>query len=1034
MIRSAYRPLLLAVSLAGVAHGQLVISEVNSNASGGDFFELHNAGAAPISLNGWKWTDSDAAYSLAKSFPNVSIPAGGVLVVYTSNVTPYPTEQSFRDAWNGLASSVPVLHDTSFTAGLGQNDAIILFNPAGTVGAALNYSSASLTVTQSNGSTVSVPPLTRANGSASTGGHAGASVGGGTKVSAVWSPTSGTSSPQYTFASPGSLGGIAQTEDTASIGSPGTVGSGLIANLAPTFSSSPVIYGVEGLNLSFSSHVITASDPNPGQTVTLSVVSKPAWLTVNLANGAVSGTPPLKGDYTMVIRATDNGTPILSTEQTITITVFAESAPVLLNEYSAVGSGEFLGGETSTSTDTYFGRVAGNGGEWFELVVVGNGTADSKVDMRGWKIDVLGDLGTRTLVLSDDSYWSNVTAGTLLTFTTSNTAQGGLDTEIHKTSALRSAGLLWSNIWIFDPAFISREQSNVNNRLGISSSNTRFVLRDAAGDVVFGPAGEGIATGGTPPETVGVNSGEVVKLEADPVPFIDPYYSPYNDGTTSSFGSPNLWSGGSVSQSFMGYVSTNSPPRFTTTPVTHAYVTYSYTITTVDPDGDAVTLTAAELPSFLTLTPGAAGSATLATNRPLTLDDAGFYTVRLVANDGGAANNVTPQVFTLTVFNSEPTVILNEYNAVSASNFIGGAESTAADTHFGRVAGNGGPWFELVVTGNGGPGAVDLRGWTIEIGSSRGGHPFTMVNTISLGSHVDWSAVRAGTLLTFTAANTAGGGLDTHILRRNRATTLGDSWSNIWLGDTERVTVSGGTLNGDVMDGIAIGNDDTQFLIRNAAGKIVFGPVGEGIAPVSGISSTEIFELEGHPTPGVPPFITSDDTVAPPREGYDDGASGSTFGSPNEWHHGTGGAVVLQDFLRYKDAAPQSAFAQWIANSYPSLADKTTTGDPDLDGRSNYAEYVFGGHPGQLDGAYAQALVSSGAAGSWKFAMRDDSTINYKLRRSTNLVIWTDATDLTATFIAHPTISGFREGTVVLPAAPSEGKEFFRVEVVIPAN
>jgi len=1022
---------------APLASANLLITEVNSNAAapaGSDFFELRNYGSAPINLNGWRWNDDKASFATGRAFGNVTIPAGGILVVFTSNAgaAAYPSEAAFRAAWNNFTE--PVYHDTSFDIGLGGGDAVVLFDASGNVAAHLNYGTANLTAVQGNSSTVTIPPLTRINGNPSAGGHAGLAVGGTASVSAVWDPNSGTTSPRYTAAALNSLSAFAQAANPGTIGSPGVVGSGSIANVPPAFSSSPVIYGVEGIDLSYSSHIITATDPNPGQTVTLSVVSKPAWLTVNLTNGSMTGTPPAKGEYTMVIRATDNGSPALSTDQTITLTIFPESAPVLLNEYSAVGATEFLGGETGTASDTFFGRVAGNGGEWFELVVVGNGTANSKVDMRGWKIDVLGDLGTRTLVLTNDAYWSNVTAGTLLTFTTSNTAQGGLDTTIHKTSSLSTSGLLWSNIWIFDPAFISKDQSTVNNRLGISSSNTQFVIRNAAGDVVFGPAGEGIATGGTPPQTVGVNSGEVVKLEADPVPFIDPYYSPYNDGTTSSFGSPNLWGGGAASQNFTAYRTTNSPPRFTSTPVTRAYGTYSYTITTVDPDGNAVTLTAPNLPSFLTLTPGSGGTATLATNRALTLEDAGFYTVRLVANDGGAANNLTPQVFTLTVFNNQPTVILNEYNAVSASNFIGGTEGSAADTHFGRVAGNGGRWFELAVTGSGVPGTVDMRGWTIEIGSSRGGHPFTTVNTISLGTHADWSAVRAGTLLTFTAANTAGGGLDTHILRRNRATTLGDSWSNIWLGDVSRVSITGGTLNGNVMDGIAINSDDTQFLIRNAAGRIVFGPVGEGIAPVSGISSTEIFELEGHPVPGVAPFITSDDTVVPPREGYDDGASGSTFGWPNEWHYGTGGPIVLQDFTRYISAAPQSAFAQWITSMYPALSNKTAAGDPDLDGRSNYAEYVFGGDPGKVDGAHPQTLVSSSGASAWSFIMRDDSTIRYKLKRSPDLVSWSDATGLVPAFTAHPSLTGFRTGTVALPATPSGGKEFFRIELEIPAE
>jgi hypothetical protein len=71
--------------------------------------------------------------------------------------------------------------------------------------------------------------------------------------------------------------------------------------------------------------------------------------------------------------------------------------------------------------------------------------------------------------------------------------------------------------------------------------------------------------------------------------------------------------------------------------------------------------------------------------------------------------------------------------------------------------------------------------------------------------------------------------------------------------------------------------------VKNASGAIVFGPAGEGIAPVSGTNSKEVFELEGNPTPSVTPTDQSSATGF----GYDDGASESTFGLPNNWLDGT---------------------------------------------------------------------------------------------------------------------------------------------------
>jgi len=1031
------------LACASVASANIIISEVNSNGVGGDFFEIHNTGASAVDLTGWKWVDNASggnggpSYngSRAFAFDAFSLAPGAVAIVVTDASGGAAGNTAFATSWGGLpgASFLTFTVPSGTGNGLGSSDLIALFNASGTFVTGVNYGIASVNVTDVNG-TVALAPLKRSASLNSLGGHAGAAGGGTATESLVWNPASGNTTPYYVNAS--SIGGAFTNPNSATtIGTPGIIGSGAAGNLAPVFTSPSVIYGVETIPLGTDNFINTviATDPNPGQTVTRSLINKPAWVTFTPATGQVTGTPPAAGEYTMVVRATDNGSPQLFTEQTITLTIFPYDTPILLNEYNAVSASNFLGGEESTASDTFFGRVAGNGGEWFELVVVGNGTAGSTLDLRGWKIDVLGDLGTRTIVLSQDAYWSNVVAGTVLTFTVNDTANGGADTEVHKTSALHNQGRLWSNFWIFDPAFIDQSTSTFNNRLGISNSNTQFVIRNASDSIVFGPAGEGIATGGEPPAIAGVSSTEILKLEADPIPGTDPYYSPYNDGSTSSFGSPNLWSGGADSQSFAAYTQSNSPPQITSAPVKQAYTTYSYTITTSDPNGHTVSLSASGLPDFLTLTPGASGTATLATNRPLTVADAGYHSIRIVANDGQASNNLTPQAFTLTVFHDEPTVILNEYNAVSSDNFLGGSEAASADTHFGRILGNGGDWFELVVVGDGGPGTVDLRGWSIEIGTSQAGLPFVTSDVLTLTQDTAWQTVRAGTILTFIDANTAGGGLNSEINRRDRSTTLGDSWTNIWMGDTQYVSVTGGTIDGNVVTGIRINNDDTQFLIKDADGNIVFGPVGEGIAPDSGIGSDEIFELEGDPSPSVAAFITSDDSIEPAREGYDDGSSGSTFGWPNEWKFGIAGPITLQDFTPYINEVTETPFQQWI-NSFPAVTNKAAGFDFDNDGRSNYEEYVFGGNPGAADGPAApQTLGHAPATATWQFAIRDDDTIDYILKRSTDLVAWhllPEGSNVGSA--AHPDIADFLIMTVTTPPTPDNGREFFRIELDIP--
>ena len=68
----------------------------------------------------------------------------------------------------------------------------------------------------------------------------------------------------------------------------------------------------------------TASDPDIApNTLTFSLVGAPSGASINPASGAFSWTPGKTqiGEYTFIVRVTDNGTPTLSDEQTVTVTV-----------------------------------------------------------------------------------------------------------------------------------------------------------------------------------------------------------------------------------------------------------------------------------------------------------------------------------------------------------------------------------------------------------------------------------------------------------------------------------------------------------------------------------------------------------------------------------------------------------------------------------------------------------------------------------------------------------------------------------------
>ncbi|UCE58208.1 MAG: hypothetical protein JSU63_12285, partial [Phycisphaerales bacterium] len=182
-----------------------------------------------------------------------------------------------------------------------------------------------------------------------------------------------------------------------------------------------------------------------------------------------------------------------------------------------------------------------------ELVVTRN-----HLDIRGWQLVWTEDPSdTGTLTLTDDPVWSDLRAGTIITFIEMDTIGDGLDTD---TSYDPNAGDWWINIntLSFDGTPRTQYVTTVTNVAGdspgafsVGNANWQLTILDADSTAVFGPAGEGIPLTGA-----AVNSREVLKLEEDPSPTIDPVTSNYRDGTSSSFGHPNIWGGGDEQQGF----------------------------------------------------------------------------------------------------------------------------------------------------------------------------------------------------------------------------------------------------------------------------------------------------------------------------------------------------------------------------------------------------------------------------------------------------------------------------------------------------
>jgi len=257
------------------------------------------------------------------------------------------------------------------------------------------------------------------------------------------------------------------------------------------------------------------------------------------------------------------------TPQTIALSLVLAAASqtladgLVMNEYNAVGSTKWLKAGTAAAdstggqaADPTFGRVLGNGNNWIEFVV----TTDH-LDIRGWKLrwaETLrfasnntglwfGDAAVNQgiITFSNDTRWSNLRAGTILTVIEFDNAGTG------STSVPPTTGM--NDDFTFDPcngdwsinvhtknntALISTVTNVAVDTAGnFSVGNDGWLLEvvNAAGTVVTPQCGEGATgyAGG------GVSSTETCRLEGDPRLVTNTIM--YDDADSSSFGRPNSW-------------------------------------------------------------------------------------------------------------------------------------------------------------------------------------------------------------------------------------------------------------------------------------------------------------------------------------------------------------------------------------------------------------------------------------------------------------------------------------------------------------
>ncbi|ABS06337.1 putative Ig domain-containing protein [Shewanella baltica] len=322
-------------------------------------------------------------------------------------------------------------------------------------------------------------------------------------------------------------------------------------NDAPTISSTAITAATQDAAYSYS---FAAADTDVGDTLTLSAVTKPSWLSFNAATGLLSGTPSNAdvGSHAVTLKVTD--TDGLTAEQSFSITV------TNVNDAPTISSTAII---TATQDAAYSYTFA---------------AADTDV----------GDTLTLSAVTKPSWLSFNTTSGVL------SGTPGNADVGSHVV-LLR----------VTDTDGLTAEQSfsitvtNVNDAPTISSTAITAATQDAAYSYTFAAADTDV--------------GDALTLSA----VTKPSWLSFNAATGLLSGTPGNADVGShvvllrvtdtdgltADQSFsITVTNVNDAPTISSTPITAATqdAAYSYTFAASDTDvGDTLTLSAVTKPSWL---------------------------------------------------------------------------------------------------------------------------------------------------------------------------------------------------------------------------------------------------------------------------------------------------------------------------------------------------------------------------------------------------------------------------------------------------
>lgn len=212
---------------------------------------------------------------------------------------------------------------------------------------------------------------------------------------------------------------------------------------------------------------------------------------------------------------------------------------------AAAGGGTHSITLPSEQGDTFFGVVEGNGGNWIELVVI-----KDHLDIRGWKLewmnaDLISNSGAVTFLTHP--LWSDLRAGTIITIREDDLSPPGFGVLLTDLSYDPSRGDWWIHVNVDEPPV-----NNVVSQTGfkVDDDDWRMRILDDSSNVIQDFIGEGTFLWGG---GGGIANDEVGKLEQDPsaaAASSGPPLPAYNDGTSSSFGSENIWLAHTLKQDF----------------------------------------------------------------------------------------------------------------------------------------------------------------------------------------------------------------------------------------------------------------------------------------------------------------------------------------------------------------------------------------------------------------------------------------------------------------------------------------------------